>query len=163
MDITSEPSRFVTTTSPTQEGVTHALVELISLAGVALIGVEPGTELIVARVAYRHHGIYVGRGRVIHYAGWIRYWRGLVEEISVAEFAGRRRIDVGRAPSEPRHGAEIVHRARSRLGERAYNLFRNNCEHFCNWCQFGTSTSAQIEILKECVSRAFRARRQAAS
>jgi hypothetical protein len=40
-----------------------------------------------------------------------------------------------------------VRRARSRLGERHYHLLRNNCEHFCNWCQLGESRSEQVETL----------------
>ena len=38
-------------------------------------------------------------------------------------------------------------RARSRLGERRYHLSRNNCEHFCNWCQLGEYRSEQVEAL----------------
>jgi hypothetical protein len=56
----------------------------------------PGTELIVDRLAYRHHGIYLGEGRV----------------------------HVGRRPAESLHGEAIVRRARSRLGERRYVIFR---------------------------------------
>jgi hypothetical protein len=40
-----------------------------------------------------------------------------------------------------------VLRARSRLGERRYDLLNNNCEHFCNWCLLGESRSQQIESL----------------
>ena len=38
---------------------------------------------------------------------------------------------------------EVIRRARSRIGEEAYNLFKNNCEHFANWCKEGDSTSKQ--------------------
>jgi hypothetical protein len=40
-----------------------------------------------------------------------------------------------------------VRRARSRLGERRYDLLRNNCEHFCSWCQDGEARSAQVAAL----------------
>ena len=40
---------------------------------------------------------------------------------------------------------ETVKRARSRLGEKAYNLLFNNCEHFAFWCKYGTSKSVQVE------------------
>ena len=46
----------------------------------------PGSRLIVRRRAYFHHGIYVGNGRVIHYAGWFRSARGLVEEVTPEQF-----------------------------------------------------------------------------
>ena len=39
---------------------------------------------------------------------------------------------------------ETVQRARSRLGETAYNLALNNCEHFAVWCKTGVSESAQV-------------------
>ena len=106
---------------------------------------DPGTELIVQRRGYRHHGIYVGNGRVIHYAGWGRYSRGLVEEIPLWDFAGRRPVRIGRRPAQCPNAAEIVWRARSRLGERSYHLLTNNCEHFCSWCQVGESTSSQVD------------------
>jgi hypothetical protein len=40
-----------------------------------------------------------------------------------------------------------MRRARSRLGERRYDVLRNNCEHFCNWCQVGESRSRQVELV----------------
>jgi hypothetical protein len=48
-------------------------------------------------------------------------------------------------PRSPYSPAEIVRRARSRLGENDYRLLTNNCEHFCNWCLSGVSRSAQVE------------------
>jgi hypothetical protein len=107
----------------------------------------PGTQLVVSRRGYRHHGIYAGQGRVIHYAGVIRYPRGCIEEISLEAFMEGRPLHVGTAPDEAR-GRDIVRRARSRLGECRYDLLRNNCEHFCNWCQLGESRSDQVESLR---------------
>jgi hypothetical protein len=107
----------------------------------------PGSRLIVRRRAYFHHGIYMGNGSVIHYAGWSRGTRGLVEEITLEEFIEGHRYRIGRIPPDRRAGEDIVRRARSRSGERRYNLFRNNCEHFCNWCQLGECRSEQVEAL----------------
>jgi hypothetical protein len=107
----------------------------------------PGSRLIVRRRAYFHHGIYMGNGRVIHYAGWLRGTRGLVEEVTLQEFTRGHPYRIGRMPPDRRAGEDIVRRARSRLGERRYNLLRNNCEHFCNWCQLGECRSEQVEAL----------------
>ena len=107
----------------------------------------PGTRLIVRRRAYFHHGIYVGNGSVIHYAGWFRGTRGLVEEAPLEEFTEGHPYRIGQMPPDRRAGVDIVRRARSRLGERRYNLLKNNCEHFCNWCQLGECRSEQVEAL----------------
>jgi hypothetical protein len=107
----------------------------------------PGTQLIVRRRAYFHHGIYVGNGRVIHYAGWFHSARGLIEEVTLEQFTEGRPYSIGRTPADRDGGKEIVRRARSRLGERSYHLLTNNCEHFCNWCQVGQCRSEQVEAL----------------
>lgn len=107
----------------------------------------PGSRLIVRRRAYFHHGIYIGNGRVIHYAGWVRGTRGLVEEVTLEEFTEGHPYRIGRMPPDRRAGEDVVGRARSRLGERRYNLLRNNCEHFCNWSQLGECRSEQVEAL----------------
>jgi hypothetical protein len=45
--------------------------------------------------------------------------------------------------------AEIVRRARSRMGEVEYNLASGNCEHFAMWCATGVSRSLQVDRLGE--------------
>jgi hypothetical protein len=107
----------------------------------------PGTRLIVRRRAYFHHGIYLGNGRMIHYAGWSRGTGGLIEEVTLEQFTEGNPYCIGRMPPDPRAGEDVVRRARSRLGERCYHLLRNNCEHFCNWCQLGECRSEQVEAL----------------
>ncbi|GFO11377.1 hras-like suppressor 3 [Plakobranchus ocellatus] len=39
--------------------------------------------------------------------------------------------------------AIIVKRAMSKLGKTEYNLYKNNCEHFANWCRYGRAGSTQ--------------------
>ena len=41
--------------------------------------------------------------------------------------------------------AEVIARARSRLGEKKYRLLTNNCEHFCEWALHGIARSFQVE------------------
>lgn len=106
----------------------------------------PGTHLVTMRRGYLHHGIYVGNGKVIHYGGLSRSWRrGPVEEVSLERFAAGRPVVI-KPVANPRYdGAEIVARARSRLGEDRYRVTRNNCEHFCEWCIGGEPRSEQVE------------------
>jgi Lecithin retinol acyltransferase len=103
-------------------------------------------HIITPRVGYRHHGIYVGDGKVVHYRGLYRGWRaGPVEEVSLEEFAHGRPVRI-RAHTGARFDQQtVVARARSRLGEDAYRLFSNNCEHFSEWCVDGMHRSLQIE------------------
>src|ERR1700680_3099523 len=77
-----------------------------------------GTHLIVRRLGYTHHGIYLGRGRVVYYAGHITYEQGLVEDISIAEFTEGHPLRAGKSAAALFDGEEVVRRARSRLGER---------------------------------------------
>jgi Lecithin retinol acyltransferase len=105
-----------------------------------------GAHLVTARRGYTHHGIYVGGGRVVHYAGWSRakFTCRPVEEVSLEEFANGRGVAVRGSPARYT-GQEVVARARSRLGEDRYRVASNNCEHFCHWCLSGEHRSAQVE------------------
>lgn len=115
-----------------------------------------GAHLSTPRWAYTHHGIHVGNGRVVHYAGLSRSLvRGPVEVVSLAHFAGGHEVFVHetRARFRPE---EIVARALSRLGEDLYRLSSNNCEHFCAWCRSGESRSEQVERIVRPVRAATR-------
>jgi hypothetical protein len=106
-----------------------------------------GSHLITPRRGYLHHGIYVGDGNVVHYAGLAGgLHRGPVEEIPLARFTRGRPVWIkAHAPSfECR---EVIQRARSRVGEDCYRLLTNNCEHFCEWCLRGEHRSYQVEAL----------------
>jgi len=105
-----------------------------------------GAHLVTRRFGYTHHGIYVGGGKVVHYAGLSRVTnRGPVEEVSLTAFAAGRCVSI-KDESSARYSPEtIAVRARSRLGENRYAMVTNNCEHFCAWCLHGQSRSEQIE------------------
>lgn len=104
-----------------------------------------GAHLISPRKGYSHHGIYVGNGRVIHYAGWANsHETGPVEETDLQAFAQGRGFRIARH-SRTDSPKTIVERAQSRLGEKAYSVSANNCEHFCNWCVTGDHHSSQVD------------------
>ena len=113
-------------------------------------GQEPplGSHLVTRRAFYSHHGIYVGGGRVIHYAGLAHgLRRGPVEEVSLERFAHGHPIRLRDDGPHFDH-REVVQRARSRLGECRYDILRNNCEHFCTWALQGEMRSRQVEWLR---------------
>jgi hypothetical protein len=116
-----------------------------------------GAHLVAPRRGYTHHGIYVGRGRVVQYGGLSRgLRRGPIEEVSLLQFAQGRTICHRPGESSWFDRDEVVRRARRRLGENRYNVLTNNCEHFCEWCVRGEHRSYQVdEIISRC-SRAWR-------
>ncbi len=104
-----------------------------------------GSHLISRRAGYTHHGIYVGDDRVIHYSGLADGLdSGPVEESDIRTFAGKKGFAV-KTYKQSFPQQEIVHRAESRLGEDLYDVFSNNCEHFCLWCIVGDHRSAQVD------------------
>ena len=105
-----------------------------------------GCWLVTPRRGYTHHGVYVGDGLVVHYAGLSRSWRrGPVEVVPLSEFSLGESLWVRRTPAARHAGPSAVRRALSRLGEDAYRILSNNCEHFCAWCVEGDSRSLQVE------------------
>ena len=116
-----------------------------------------GDVIRVNRGLYAHYGIYVDTpdgGHVIHYTGTNGHsdFKGVVRETSLAEFLnGDCEYSVCRFDSDNTFsGGETVRRARARIGERRYNLFSHNCEHFAVECKTGKSESSQTEILDPC-------------
>lgn len=105
-----------------------------------------GTHLTTRRRGYVHHGLYIGQGRVIHYAGLKALLRrGPVEEVTLDAFSAGRGWQVQDRATATYRGRVAVERARTRLGEDRYRIWSNNCEHFVEWCLSGTPRSAQVE------------------
>jgi lecithin:retinol acyltransferase len=116
-----------------------------------------GAHLVTPRRGYTHHGIYVGRGRVVQYGGvFLGLRRGPVEEVALLQFARGRSIWLRLEESGQFDRDEVVDRARARLGEDRYNVLTNNCEHFCEWCVRGEPRSHQVELLFAMCCRARR-------
>ncbi|ENX43337.1 lecithin retinol acyltransferase family protein [Acinetobacter sp. NIPH 2100] len=108
-----------------------------------------GAHLIVKHFGYSHHGIYAGRGRVIHYSGFAHIFKKHpIEMTSIQCFARSKQIYVRHYPS-PRYTAKaVVRRMRSRMHENHYHLIINNCEHLCTWAITGVESSTQVERMQ---------------
>jgi len=104
---------------------------------------RPGSVIAQYRNGVEHFGIYAGRGRVVEY-------RKLGEEFEVVVASGcdweaiGNPIRVVRAPASSEEAQVVIRRAASRVGERAYGVLTNNCEHFAMWCFDGVSRSGQV-------------------
>jgi len=108
-----------------------------------------GVHIKSSRGIYSHHGIYIGNGEVIHYSGFSEILKdGQIEKISLNVFSGRTGYEIIKHNNVKYSNSEIVKRAKSRLGEDAYHIISNNCEHFVNWCIEGKHFSKQTFISK---------------
>ena len=95
--------------------------------------------LIVERILYTHHGLYIGDNQVIHYLR-----EEGVKIASLDEFSEGQKI-TKREYSQCFDADKAILRAKSRLDETDYSLFLNNCEHFVSWCKTGNSESQQVK------------------
>ncbi|MEM8502821.1 MAG: lecithin retinol acyltransferase family protein [Cyanobacteria bacterium P01_D01_bin.1] len=95
----------------------------------------------VVGIPYEHHGIDRGDGSVIHYS---KQGEAVIKRTTMDSFA---RGGVVRIKPQPTAfiPSLVIERAESRLGEREYDLFFNNCEHFANWCKTGRSACKQLD------------------
>ena len=106
---------------------------------------KAGDHLITERLGYTHHGIYLGKNKVIHYSGLAAGLRaGPVEVTDLIVFSQGKRTYVQQHESRKFSHRQTIKRARSRLSEDKYNLLLNNCEHFINWCIYGKASSPQV-------------------
>lgn len=108
--------------------------------------VKAGDHLITKRMGYSHHGLYVGNGQVIHYAGFTSWFiKGAVSLTSTEEFTQGHDCYIKTHATALYDAPSRVERAYSKLGEDEYNLVSNNCEHFVAWCFDGKKSSEQVE------------------
>ncbi|GHU75070.1 hypothetical protein FACS189461_0600 [Spirochaetia bacterium] len=116
---------------------------------------QPGDVLIANRGLYKHFGIYIGNGRVIHYASneacnELDPSKAIVHETTISGFmkkSGDIKIRKLADTKSPFTASEVIERARERLGETEYDLARNNCEHLANYCQTEENRSDQIDTV----------------
>lgn len=115
----------------------------------------PGDILFTDRGLYKHYGVYIGRGQVIHFAGPAGHETEApladIIQTSIKDFLRGDELYIERYPDyfkyKPFEPKEVINRAKSRLGmeKGKYNLADYNCEHFANWCKYGVKFSSQVE------------------
>jgi Lecithin retinol acyltransferase len=109
-----------------------------------------GCHLVSPRqtYTYTHHGIYIGAGEVIHYAGKSGDETATdctIQTTSLENFCAGYGCKVRKHAHARYTGQKVVDRAKMRLDEDGYSLFGNNCEHFCNWAIDDVQESPQVE------------------
>ena len=110
---------------------------------------QPGDHLVVSRWGYDHHGLYAGNNQVIHYTGPFSSEGPVTGRIIVSSleiFTGNGDCYLREYSHRYYSPSESLARAHQRLGERAYNLQFNNCEHFVTWCIQGRAESRQVSM-----------------
>lgn len=104
-----------------------------------------GSHLSVKNFGYTHHGIYAGKGKVIHYSGFAHLFKKRPIEItSLTKFSHQRKIHIHHYSHPKFKGRIVVRRMRSRMHENNYHLITNNCEHLCHWAITGIENSPQV-------------------
>lgn len=117
---------------------------------------KKGDHIRVSRGVYTHHGLYFSDDEIIHFTGAendnIWNWKeNKVITSTLQDFLRDGVLEV-RGYTEKEEGflfspEEIYQNALESLGNRKYNLFFNNCEHFANTCSLGKHSSKQIRRL----------------
>jgi len=107
----------------------------------------PGDHIYVKRNSrfYTHHGIYLGDGKVIHFAGSIR--EKIDPEVRKTDLSRflkggilRRRDHKERLPA-----SKTIRIAKEQIRNGSYSMIWNNCEHFVTFCVTGKKKSRQVK------------------
>ena len=111
-----------------------------------LIYVYRNHEILL--LPFKHYGIDCG-DTVIHYADFGKYHQIICQPWNSFLQGGNYQYEYDSNYQGVCYSPEIIiQRAKSRLGERKYDLWTNNCEHFVRWCKTGKSISYQINAIE---------------
>lgn len=104
-----------------------------------------GKVIYADRSLYRHYGIGVEGGSVIHFEPDVSEC-GRVVISSAHEFSGGSGIRICHRTHGKYAEDKIVERAYSKLYSDfgGYDLLNNNCEHFARWASTGQASSTQV-------------------
>lgn len=139
----------------------------------ASVPFKRGDLLEVKRTLFIHFGIYLGDNKVAHLMPDIMpilttnekrinsvvtnkrliigciYKKASIRVDTVEDFAYGASILTNtmdsRVKVEPLNPEEVARRAEKLVGEVAYSLLWNNCEHFVTYCRYGSAKSQQTD------------------
>lgn len=110
-----------------------------------------GDVIYADRGLYKHYGIYVGNGQVVHFSSKkedeMNAKDAIIKITSIQDFAKDDQVFIEKKDLQPFSPEIVVTRAENMIGKckGEYNLIFNNCEHFANWCKYGEKKSEQVE------------------
>lgn len=106
----------------------------------------PGDHIYVKRSGrfYKHHGIYMGDGKVIHVSGSVR--EKVSPEVRESDLS---LFLKGKSPKKMKYhtrlpASETIRTAKKLLRDGSYSMVLNNCEHFAAYCATGKKKSMQV-------------------
>lgn len=103
-------------------------------------------------IPYRHYGIVIGDGGVVHLATVAGSSCMQVQRVPWEVFSDGKPVRVERC-SDALPPDETVERAVALVGTEGYHLALGNCEHFARGCKTGKSASHQADRLISSVLR----------
>ncbi len=93
---------------------------------------------------YSHHGIYAGKGLVLHFKGAVKEKKDPAVILSdIATFLNNGKLQRRTYKRRLAH-ADTLQLARALLAQKGYSLVFNNCEHFATYCATGKKKSTQV-------------------
>ncbi len=115
---------------------------------------KPGDLIRVQIGSVWHYGVFVSEEEIIQFGKPPRGRLPPPDEIMVCattidEFSAGDTVEVAqlslKEKLQRRSRTNTIRFARSKLGEKGYDLLRNNCEHFAMNCVLGQAVSHQAE------------------
>ncbi len=99
----------------------------------------------VKRSFYYHHGIYIGKNKVIHFNGELLRGKAnaKITITTLNEFLKGGNLEIVKYKIGINE-VEVLKRANSLLNKGDYSILFNNCEHFASYCFTGIGISKQI-------------------
>lgn len=144
--------------APTGESARSLLLTLTANRDVSWTRPMAGTHVSIRRPAgYSHHGLLMGDGSVVDYAGEPTIGglkEAAVRRTTLEQFlAGQLVSDLQRCVVTTDAGLPLATmlpgvsslRAAESVGMKGYNPASNNCEHFASWALLGMPFSGQVK------------------
>ena len=117
-----------------------------------------GNQIRVKRPYFYHHGIYIGNGRIIHFAVIDKEterdpYKAVVHECDIASFLRGGELEVRVYDKDElqyvRKADDVMKLARCSIGEKGYDLIKNNCEDFSNRCAYVKAPRTQLDDYRD--------------